>query len=52
MTPRVLTLYLGLGCLLLIAAIVAAFAWTESHAKKPSHIEPKNNMVFNWGSSS
>ena len=52
MKPRVLALYLGLAGLALTAAIIAAFAFNASHTQKAKDTQPKNNMVFNWGSSS
>ena len=52
MKPRVLALYLGLAGLALTAAIIAAFAFNASHTQKVKDAQPKNNMVFNWGSSS
>jgi hypothetical protein len=53
MKPRFLTLYLSLVTLVLIAAaIVTGFALTASDAKKAPSIPPKNNLIFNWGSSS
>lgn len=52
MKPRVLTLYLSLGGLVLTAAIVATFAWTAKATPTDTSQQPKNNMIFNWGSSS
>lgn len=51
MKPRVLTLILGLIGLLLTGAITAAFAYNYKD-EVPKSSKPKNEMVFNWGSSS
>lgn len=52
MKTRRLVLIFGIVFVMLMGAAATAYTLTARDGEKPQSIKPKNDLVFNWGSSS